>query len=133
MSIYATILSIDDGDHAEGCKRLVRKRGWSEIDNRRPCTCQAGPIAYQGSHVFPPSTVTRQGWFGLAAIPGHINSRELKPLSEDMHPYWPWLRVSLGTVPGQAEGQGNVILDRQQVALLIERLQEWMKLSDAGI
>lgn len=138
MSIYASIFGFDADEHAEGCKRLVKRRrdpkrmlncfmfpsGTFWVDDSRPCTCSSGPIAYQHSGVLPSASDKRGGYLGIAAIPGHIDDSNRKPISDDMQPYWPWLRVSLDGV-----NDSTVILTRKQVTELRDALNEWLKLA----
>jgi hypothetical protein len=104
MSIYASIFGFDAEDGKNG------------------------PIAYQGSHILPSSKDKRGGYLGIAAIPGHISRGKRKAISDDMQPYWPWLRVSLDGPTDSA-----VILNRKQVIGLRDALDEWLKLAPPSL
>lgn len=102
MSIYASFCCFDDGENA-------------------------APILYKGSHILPHGKSERGGHFGLGAIPGHISRRGRKALSDDFHPYWPWLRVSLNETMNDCH---TVVLTKQQVTKLRDALNEWLKLAE---
>lgn len=128
MSIWATSLVVAADDHADGCTRLVREPGhgsvWRE-DPTRPCTCHAGPIVYQGSHVMPADGDPRGGWFDLAEIPGFIR-RDGQDADGDDDPSHPWLRVGMRS----ARGDGVVVLTRDQVARIHAYLGGWLELTE---
>lgn len=126
MSIYASTFVVDADHHADGCKKLRKVRGTErvyQISDKRPCTCKAGPLVYQASHILPSDDDTRGGCFDLGAIPGFIEREGHPPLSDDEDwPYWPWLRVSVN-----AE---TVVLTREQVKGLHETLGFWLEHTD---
>lgn len=137
MSIYASFGSIDSDEHRFGCKCLVRRRpkegqhaiifergGTFWVDGRHPCTCGVGPIAYQHSGILPSDSDQRGGCFSLAYIPGHIEGAGRPPLSEDMLPCWPWLRVSIW---GVANDDPTVLLTREQVESVRDSLNWWLE------
>ena len=82
------------------------------------------PVAYRGSHILPTEKSERGGSIDLAAIPGYI--RRPKNDNRPMHPYRPWLRVSVAGVTPDA----TVLLDRRQAARLRDELTIWLELSD---
>jgi hypothetical protein len=88
--------------------------------------CGNSPILYRGSHILPADNNKRGGHFGIAAIPGHIYQGSRKAISDDMQPYWPWLRVSLNETVNDCH---DVILTRRQVAELRDALNEWLVLA----
>jgi hypothetical protein len=128
MSIYATTVMIDDDEHDPGCAQLVAVPGTAAmltLDPAQPCTCAAGPIAYQGSHILPADTDPRAGTFDLGAIPGFITGLDRPALHDgdgEDWPYHPWLRVSVN-----AE---TVVLDRRQVERVREELDRWLTALD---
>jgi hypothetical protein len=138
VSIYCTSVSFDADDHADSCARWVEcscpdphQHGRAAIgidkhwpyDHNQRCTCQAGPIAYHGSHVLPANNHPRSGHLDLAHIPGFIQREGRPPLSDtEYEPYHPWLRAS---VNGQ-----TVILDRAQVVELHTYLTGWLTYTD---
>lgn len=133
MSIFATSLVFDATDHAIECARWVTCEcndpfshrqftagGWKHWrhDVHAACTCYAGPIAYQGSHILPSDEDPRAGQFDLGEIPGHITRAGRDNGGEDGPP-WPWLRVSVNSE--------TVILDRSQVCELGDYVNQWLK------
>ena len=127
MSIYCSIFDFGF-DHSTRCKR-VRKVGRKEYeqDDSKPCTCGSSPLEYQGSHVLPSKKDKRGGVIGIAAIPGHIKRPGRKAVSDDMHPYHPWLRLSLDDAH-----QNAVILTRKQVEKLRDALNTWLEIAVGG-
>lgn len=129
MSIYCSIFGIGE-EHSPRCKRIVKVRGKRlRIDTSQPCNCRAYPIKYDHSGVLPSAKDKRDGCLGLGAIPGHIQ-RNGKSLSDDFHPWYPWLRVSL-----QEHEYGHmetVVLTRKQVTELRDALTQWLEYSDRG-
>lgn len=69
MSIYGTILDLEDGEYGP-------------------------PYAYQGSHILPAEEDLQDGTVQLAAIPSHITRDGRDDRPEDGAP-WPWLRLSV--------------------------------------
>ncbi len=135
MSLWATALHFDADDHADHCARWVPctreeaqaagrsafagDRHW-RYDSTRPCTCQAGPLRYQGSHVLPSDDDPRGGCVEVAMIPGFIEreGRTLDGAGPDDTPCWPWIRLSVG--------EGTAVLTRTQVAEIHAYLGEWL-------
>lgn len=121
MSIYCSIFGFGD-EHTTRCKRLKRiGKGVYEQDDSKPCTCGSAPIAYDHSGVLPSEKDKRGGIFGIAAIPGHINRKGRPALSENFHPWWPYLRVSM------FDAEDSVILTRKQVEKLRDALNDWLE------
>lgn len=127
MSIWASTVVFVDDFHADGCRRLVQRRdGVWEENRRRRCTCDCGPIAYQGSHVMPSERDRRAGRFDLAEIPGYVRS---EPGGELEPPPYPWLRVGACERGG---GDAVVLLDRDQVAQVHAYLTDWLERTEGG-
>ena len=136
MSIYASFGCVDSADHKVGCKRLAKKRpvgaiacimtesGTYWVDESRPCTCGVGPIRYQHSGILPSDSDERGGCFSLGYIPGHIDDGTRKPLSDNMQPCWPWLRVSIW---GAKPEDPTVVLTREQVQSVRDSLNWWLE------
>ncbi len=134
MSIFATALHFDADDHHEGCRRWVAcgKQealdagramfgvGWWRYDPDQPCTCQAGPLRYQGSHVLPSDDDPRGGCVEVGMIPGFIEreGRVLDGAGPDDLPCWPWMRLSVH--------EGTAVLTRTQVAEIHAYFGEWL-------
>jgi hypothetical protein len=122
MSIYVTTVAIADDDHAAHCAQWELIAGFNatyHLDDTRACTCQPGPLAYQGSHILPADTDPRGGHFDLGAIPGFITRDGRPPLSDlEDWPYHPWLRVSVN--------QETVVLTRAQVEQVHTELGRWL-------
>jgi hypothetical protein len=129
MSIWATTLTIADDDHIDGCTRLVRDPEFEalwHLDPDRPCTCQAGPVRYQGSHVTPSDTDERVGCFDLAEIPGYVHGAEDDPPR-------PWLRIALSGRPRRGvRHHEEALLDRTQVARVHAELGRWLAATEDG-
>lgn len=135
MSIYASVIHFDADDHADHCARWVPctreeaqtagraafadDKHW-RYDRAQPCTCQAGPLRYQGSHVLPSDDDPRAGCVEVGMIPGFIEreGRELIGATEDDHPCWPWLRLSVS--------EGTAVLTRTQVQEIRDYLDHWL-------
>jgi len=129
MSIYVTTISIDSVDHADGCTRLKLIAGFEntyEDDPDQPCSCNAGPLIYEASHILPTPDGKRGGCFDLAAIPGFISmpGRPAIGTLDDDRPYWPWLRV--GVKVAARASWSAVVLTRLQVAEVYAELGEWL-------
>lgn len=107
MSIYATILEMDDG-----------------------CSC-APPLIYRGSHVVPTPTDQRGGAVDVAQIPDSCHPSV--PDGGDGGTLVDFLRIHLAEDPwtcgGGKTGAATVVLARTQVALLRDTLTAWL---DAG-
>ena len=138
MSIWCTILDFSADDHDHCCARWVEcdedtakqasmwsgNRSW-RYDADRPCTCDAGPIAYQKSHVVPEPPHPRAGRFDLGSIAPHIASQDVRydePRDED-GTHLPYLRVAL---QGAEDEPDVVVLDFAQVAKLHDTLGWWL-------
>ena len=120
MSIYCTIFDLDD--HTPRCKR-VKKTGHMvyEYDSSKPCTCNAPPIAYQGSHILPSNSDPRDGDIGFAAIPSHI-TRDGRDDAPEGGKWQPWLRFHLDG------GESScVVLDKAQVRKFRDALTRWLR------
>lgn len=70
MSVWGTILDLDDSEHGP-------------------------PYVYQGSHVLPSEDDVRDGVVQLAEVPSHITRDGRDDRPEDGVP-WPWMRLSVG-------------------------------------
>lgn len=150
MSIYASTWGTDADDHADNCRRWNRGRrkgkargptrahfadgatAW--LDNSRPCTCHAGPVRYDGSHILPDEASPRAGSVDLAEIPGWITRADRPPLDPDEtgERVWPWLRLWV-TADGPKDlppGNAVVVLDRDQVADMHDYLGRWLERSE---
>lgn len=136
MSIYATVVNVDSDDHADRCARWVPcteqealnagrgafgDREWWRYDAEKPCTCAAGPIQYQGSHILPSDDDPRDGSVSLCMIPGFIerDGRALADAGADDRPCWPWLRLSMNTE--------QVVLTRAHVQEIHDYLGQWLR------
>lgn len=138
MSIYGSTVMFADDEHADHCGKWVHvgykqpsglyaihnDGTYSELRDDRACTCKAGPIAYQGSHILPSDDDPRAGDFDLAEIPGFITRDGRDDRDEDSP--WPWLRV--GADDGK-RGDGGVVLllDVHQVREVWEYLGSWLE------
>lgn len=69
MSVWGTILDLDNGEHGP-------------------------PYAYQGSHILPSEDDLRDGIVQLAEVPSHITRDGRDDQPEDGAP-WPWMRLSV--------------------------------------
>lgn len=121
MSIWATILTIADDWHTAGCDRLVRDAEFEAlwtVEPDRPCTCNAGPVVYQGSHVMPTDVDPRAGSFDRGEIPGYVRSDDYYAVPE------PWLRFGVN--------QETVLLDRAQVERVSATLRAWLTATGEG-
>lgn len=146
MSLFGTTVAFDSADHKVDCGKWTETDPsvdpfsacrWDtdgkvyELDPVKPCTCNAGPIFYQGSHILPAATDLRAGWFSLAEIPGFI-TRDGRDdnAPEDDDGAWPWLRVSIRE--DGAEDVQDVLLDREQVTELRDYLSDWIGRTDGA-
>lgn len=141
MSIWCSNVIADDDDHTPGCPRLAPDPRYPDepmsyvIDDTKDCTCNAGPIVYQGSHVLPADGDLRGGVLDLAEIPGYIRRGERtlcppegecgKPWTQCCDRVWPWLRLTAGD-PVRAV---TVLLDRAQVQAAADYLVGWLERS----
>jgi hypothetical protein len=145
MSIYASAWSTDAGHHAARCGRWAPVEhgqepedaalAWwadgslSRLDDTRPCTCSAGPVGYQGSHILPSADDARAGSVDVAEIPGWIHrvGRPALDPEETGEAVWPWLRLWVESA-GWDLGPPNVVvlLDRAHVAGLHAYLGRWL-------
>lgn len=132
MSIWCTILDFHADDHAEDCGRWVAcsreeadasgrgmyggDSGW-RYDDSLTCTCAAGPLAYQESHVLPLPEHPRDGRFDLGSVASLIGpNREYR---DEYGTHLPYLRVSLR---GSDAEPDTVLLDRKQATELRDSL-----------
>lgn len=150
MSIYASTWAADADDHTDDCDRWVevpavpRPSGdlrvayadgrWFVLDDARPCTCGAGPVRYDGSHVLPDVDSPRSGSVDVAEIPGWITRPGRPPLDpeETGERVWPWLRLWV-TADGPKDlppGNAVVLLDRDQIADMHAYLGRWLERSE---
>lgn len=133
MSIWGTVWHIADDDHAEDCARWVEcgreeaetAERWSAGDDRAwrydpalPCTCAAGPLAYQRSHVVPAVDGPRAGNVELATVASHIGPDRCYRDEDGTH--LPFVRLSLR---GSKDEPDTVVLDRRHAAELLEALR----------
>lgn len=152
MSIYASMLDIDDTEHTLECEvyerigpvpdlmtvaddsdLLTRDEGGQTIAYSRvarPCTCNnPAPIIYQGSHVNPAGDHPRGGSVDIAAIPNHCHPDVRGTGSEDGPPV-EFLRLSVeqdaATYGGNHPGLAAVVLDRTQAEKIHVVLGEWL-------
>lgn len=144
MSIWCTILGFHADDHADDCGRWVpctrdeadasgrgmygNDRFW-RYDSALPCTCAAGPLAYQRSHVVPLPEHPREGRFDLASVASHIGpDHEYRDDPDETH--LPYLRVSLR---GSDAEPDTVVLDRTQVRKLHAATGHWLAYCDSEV
>lgn len=136
MSIWCTILDFSDDDHAEDCARWVAcsraeadanglgmyggDLAW-RYDDSRPCTCAAGPLAYQKSHVVPTAADPRAGNFDLASIAAHIGPDHDYRDEDGTHQ--PYLRIGLR---GSDAEPDVVVLDEAKVRQVFNALWSWL-------
>lgn len=155
MSIFATALSLDAAGHNERCTRWALLAGDDpdpgrmllcddkryRYDDARPCTCSAGPLRYDASHLLPEPDGQRAGFVSLCEIPGFISrpGRELcgdddecpKPATQCCDRVWPYLR--LWVWDGRVRESGSdftgcpVLLDRDQVEQVHAYLGRWLE------
>jgi hypothetical protein len=138
MSIYATILSIEDERQwiaemkAEGIDAGVIRDG-----DPLPEDLDA-PIIYQGSHAVPTEEGLRGGSVDLALIPSHITRDGRDDNPEDGRP-WPYLRLGVHSCdsdtlyegkPYVDGGDATVVLTLRQATRLRDALSGW--LSEVG-
>lgn len=138
MSVWCTILAFAADDHdVDRCARWVPcTQAEAEVagrvaygedarwryDGARPCTCAAGPLAYQQSHVVPSLDGPRAGSFDLAAVAPHIGQRGDYDAGRDEDgTHLPYLRIGLRGCPDEPD---VVVLDRDQVRELHGQL-DW--------
>lgn len=132
MSIYATILSIEDERQwmaelqAVGIKSDIIRDGGPDFDDLD------APIIYRGSHVLPEESHARGGSVEVALIPGHVRFWREKPdaPSEDEPegPPEPYLRLSVHA-HGDTDGglaDATVVLTQRQATRLRDALNEWL-------
>ena len=146
MSIYGSTWMVDGVDHAHDCARWqncdcllgpwdhnhfsIRNDGTHQrYASDEPCTCNAGPIVYQGSHILPSSTDRRGGSLSLGEIAGWITRDGRDDGPEDEDTPWPWLRVTMRTV--DADDCQDVVLDRVHVETLRDYLTDWLGRTEA--
>lgn len=122
MSIYGTILSLDD-DHEPDCEI------WAEVDGifepAGECSCQLPwwPLVYEGSHVLPSDEDSpRGGWVEMACIPDHVH-RDGRDDAVAREGRKPWLRLSVGEDGG---GDATVLVTEAQARRMWQALGEWL-------
>jgi hypothetical protein len=153
VSIYATALSFDADDHDDACPRWVRipdgydadrygrvmftDDGKYGYDDAKPCTCAAGPVKYEASHLLPSRSDPRAGSFSLCEIPGFISRDDRilcgpddecdEPATVCCRRVWPWLRLWVtDDAPAEARHGSAVLLDRDQALRVYHYLGEWL-------
>lgn len=129
MSIYAGFFGVGV-EHKNKCAKVTKiaPKIYQE-DDSKPCTCGAAPIKYQHSGVLPSDKDERSaGVLDLSAIPGHISRKGRPPLSDDFHPYHPWLRVGIW-----GAGDDTIVLTRKQAIEMRDALTQWIELSDRKV
>lgn len=142
MSIFATILSIDDHYHEpDVCTKYVEVtsdagwgaatsdgRYWQRVEGS--CTCgNRAPLVYQGSHVNPVEDGPRGGALLVCGIPDHCHP-DARWGDDDHGKPVPFLRLSAyedeTTFQGGDPGQATLVLDLAQVVQLRDTLTEWI-------
>lgn len=146
MSIWSTTLDFAADDHDPSCDRWVpctreeaEEAGhwmggggqYARHDPTRPCTCGAGPLAYQRSHVLPRADHPRAGYLDLASVAFHIgpDGRYDEQRDMDDHHHLPFLRLS---ARGSDEEPDTVVLDRRQAQELRDALVWFCDHMDPG-
>lgn len=138
MSIWCTIYQTTSDDHDHHCARWIPSdettaqtspgrffyRTDGSVHRYEPrirCTCGAGPLTYQRSHVVPQSDHLREGHFDLASIASHIGPdghyREDEENLDETH--LPYLRVGLH---GSDAEPDVVVLDIDQARAVHETI-----------
>jgi hypothetical protein len=134
MSIYASWLTLGDGEHEDGCAIYVEDPPGSNCFefSGEPCDCGTprAPIVYEGSHVLPSNTDRRAGYIDVAGIPDHI----VREGREDGREGVPkdWLRLSVGSVPSTTMYGAALVLDRALVMELRDTLTAWLEREEAA-
>lgn len=108
---------------------IIGDRDYYRLDPDTACTCRCGPITYQGSHVLPADEDSRSGLVDIATIAGFIAHIPDRPaLSDDTHPYHPWVRLMVG----DDDSDATVVLDRAQVTQMRDALTWWLNHTEGG-
>lgn len=145
MSIYATLLAIDDYRH--DCVLCAKYRetpdstpgAWSAMtsdgrywvhDEAARCTCGSPPpLIYRGSHVNPSESDPRGGVLLVCGIPDHCHPDARWDEDDDGKPV-EFLRLFASedeaTHGGSDPGQATLVLDLAQVIELRDTLTEWI-------
>lgn len=137
MSIYATMLTLSEDEHEDGCAVYVETPPGSGCFDfsGKPCSCGTprAPIVYEGSHVLPSDTDRRGGGIDVALIPDFI-TRDGRDDAQG-EGLKDWLRLSVHCVPStvlyegkpyRPGGDAAVVLDRPLVAELRDTLTAWL-------
>lgn len=121
MSIYTTLLSLDDSNHDDACAVWVQIEPGVFGRSGKPCDCGQPdtPLVYQGSHVLPADTDPRGGYIEFASIPGFITRDGRDDGPDDEATPWPYLRFSTS--------DGGVVLTRDQAKQIHETLGLWLE------
>lgn len=139
MSIYGSgLVAFDADDHTQDCAVWVRcsrdeAQGAPQFilfddhglryDDTRDCTCRCGPIRYRSSHVLPSDEDDRSGSMSLCTIAGWIGAPDRPALSDDLHPYWPWLRMTASDEVSTV----TLVLDAKQARHMRDQLTFWLE------
>lgn len=135
VSVWGTWLHFDVDDHADGCAKWVdqRPKGKREpiraqygdghsmwLNNKIACSCGAGPIIYQGSHILPSDDDERGGSFEIGAIDTFIRrDGGYTEVGEETDRVHPWLRLCVNSE--------TLVLDLAQVTALHATLTTWLE------
>lgn len=102
------------------------------LDDSVPCSCNAGPLIYQGSHINPGPEDRRGGSVDVAAIPNHCHPSVRA--SGEAGPPVEFLRLGVREDPttyqGGYPGDATVVLDRDAVRQLRDVLDLWLNTPD---
>lgn len=108
MSIWCPMWDVSDDEHDVSCARMVKVgRDAYEIRRDVDCTCGAGPIAYQASHLNPEVEHGHAGSVCVSYIPDHVYGRRM-----------PFLRVSVN--------DKDVIITHEQAVEMRDALSRWI-------
>lgn len=108
MSIWCPMWDVSDDEHDVSCARMIKiGRDAYEIRRDVDCTCGAGPIAYQASHLNPEVDHRRAGTVYVSYIPDHVYGRRM-----------PYLRVIVN--------QSAVVIEHKDALALREALARWI-------
>ena len=125
MSIYGTILLLDD-EHTEDCAIWVEAEdGIVEPDGECSCGLPWWPLVYEGSHVLPSDEDSpRGGWVEMACIPDHVHRDGRDDAVAREGERKPWLRLSVGEEGG---GDATVIVTEDQARRMMLALDDWLR------
>lgn len=144
MSIFTTLMAIDDDGHEPGvcaryveatreaayaCGRMAVAYGFHYVyEDGVACTCgNLAPIIYRGSHVNPTQEDPRGGYLLVCGIPDHCHPSAVDDHGQPVE----YLRLSVGEDPstynGNEPGQATLVLTIKHVAELRDTLTVWLE------